>query len=242
MSEWPTVRDCARQCVRDCARQCVRQCVRQCAAAIAGEPHDALVAPDPGPVDFSDRVELDAQRYPTLEVPAACAAMVLELAERIVHCAAEERACAGAAGAGGASGADVVVTGLHAAGVVAVYACACARAALAHRGTDARVTCVVFGAPLALDAAALGAVNVALTSDAECMYPAAASRRTVWLGEKDAAYYAARFLAVFVRPVSTATASDYAEAVRGAHGAHDASAASAASAAAADDEWHYVRP
>ena len=48
--------------------------VRECAAAIVGELHDALVASDPGPIDFTDRVELDAQKHPKLEVPASCAA------------------------------------------------------------------------------------------------------------------------------------------------------------------------
>jgi len=189
--------------------------VRECAGAIVGEcPMDVVVAPDPGAVDFSDRAALDPTKYPTLTVPASCVGPVSRLAAHLTSL--------------GAAGVDPTVTGFANAAVVAAYAAACARSALAHRDVRAEVACVTFGMPLCVDACALGAVNVALTSDAWAMYPGAPSRRTVWLGAKDAGYYASRVLAYLVEPVATATAGDYAAAV------HEVPMS--------DEEWHYVRP
>jgi hypothetical protein len=189
--------------------------VRECAGAMLGHcPLDVVVAADPGPIDFSDRVAFDPLRYPTLKVPAACVDAVTKLTAHVASL--------------GGAGVDPTVTGYANGAVVAAYAAACARSALAHRDVSLEVACVTFGMPLCVDAHALGAVNVAHTSDAWCMYPTAPSRRTVWLGAKDSAYYAARVLAYFVEPVPTMTVDEYAEHVQ--------------AVPVTDEEWHYVRP
>jgi hypothetical protein len=189
--------------------------VRECAAAlVSGGSLGVVVAPDPGEVDFSDLVPLDAYKYPMLRVPAACATEVLKLTAHVVSLAD--------------AGLDVTVTGTACAAVVAAYAAACARSALAHRGTKPLVSSIAFGMPLCVDAPALGAVHVALASDARCMYPPGPSRRTIWLGNRGAGHYAARAFAYVIPPDpdAGADAQAYADAVR--------------DAPLADDEWHFV--
>ena len=187
--------------------------VRECADAISiGSSLGVVVAPDPGEVNFAHLVALDACKYPLLSLPAACAEGVLKLTDHIVSLAE--------------AGLEVTVTGHANGAVVAAYAAACARASLAHSGTRPLVTCIAFGMPLCIDASALGAVHVAISTDEMCMYPAGPSRRTIWLGARGAAHYAARFLAYMIRPEAGASAADYTAAVY----EHPA----------AEDEWHYV--
>ena len=185
--------------------------VRECAAAlVSGGSLGVVVAPDPGEVDFADLVPLDAYKYPMLRLPAACAADVLKLTAHVVSLAD--------------AGLEVTVTGAARAAVVAAYAAACARSALAHKGTTPLVSCIAFGMPLCVDAAALGAVHVALASDSMCM--PGPSRRTIWLGNRGAGHYAARALAYVIPPDSGADAQAYADAVL--------------NAPISDDEWHFV--
>ena len=176
--------------------------VRECALALSGAraSMNIVVAKPVEDVEFGVMEEIDAQKYPALVAPAACVAHIVELAEHIVSmCTA---------------GVEVICTGHSTGAIVAAFATACARSALAHRGVEVFPRCVTFGLPLVFDARALSCMSVVLTTDNASMFPPTlSSTSTIWLGEKDAGYYAARFLAAFVRPVAGASVAQYADAI-----------------------------
>jgi hypothetical protein len=176
--------------------------VRECVSALGGAraPMNIVTANEVRDVDFGALEEIDAHKYPTLVAPAACIAPITELAEHLVSmCTA---------------GVAAVCTGFASGAVVAAFATACARAALAHRGVETLPRCVTFGLPLVFDARALVCVSIVLTTDNASMFPPTLSNNgTIWIGEKDATYYAARFLAALARPVAGASIAQYADAI-----------------------------
>jgi xanthine/uracil permease len=176
--------------------------VRECVSALAGArgPMNVVTACEVPEVDFGALEEIDAHKYPTLVAPAVCIAPITELAEHLVSmCTA---------------GVAAVCTGYASGAVVAAFATACARSALAHRGVETLPRCVTFGLPLVFDARALVCVSIVLTTDNASMFPATLSNKgTIWLGEKDAGYYASRLLAVLARPVAGASIALYADAI-----------------------------
>jgi hypothetical protein len=196
--------------------------IRECAAARAGAraSMNVVTATSVADVDFGEMAEVDSERYPALLAPEACIPAIADLAEHLVSmCAA---------------GVEPVCTGHGTGAVVAAFASACARSALAHRGVATRPRCVTFGLPLVFDARALSCMSIVLTTDNASMYPASlSSGAAIWIGEKDAGYYAARLLAVFFRPVVGASAAQYVDAIDRlvwhAEGASTASTASTAS-------------
>jgi hypothetical protein len=176
--------------------------VRECALALSGAraSMNIVVAKAVDDVEFGVVEEIDAHKYPTLVAPAACIPHIVELTEHIVTmCTA---------------GIEAICTGHATGAVVAAFATACARSALAHRGVEVLPRCVTFGLPLAFDANALSCMSIVLTTDNASMFPPTlSSTSTIWLGEKDAGYYAARLLAAFVRPVAGASVAQYVDAI-----------------------------
>jgi hypothetical protein len=177
--------------------------VRECAAALSGArvSMNIVAATEVAAADYAALVEIDARKYPSLVAPASCVAAITVLAEHLVSmCTA---------------GVEAVCTGHASGAVVAAFATACARSALAHRGVETIPRCVTFGLPLVFDARALHCVSIVLTTDNASMFPATLSSNngTIWLGEKDAGYYAARFLAIFARPVAGASIAQYVDAI-----------------------------